>query len=161
MEFDTKIKLRDLERFEIISEKSEEEIFKAIYDICKKNATDIGDAGNGKLWLDYSTVFKTRHITCNIQRSDANDADNNQNKYIITLSSGTKASRIGDALIVLFIITCFWCLSKLIVPHSPIQYIIGFAISLVALIACSIIFGKAFGREETEKLMYEIKKDNE
>lgn len=151
MEFDTTVKLKKLEEFETSAKKSQEDFLKDIWDICEKRASNVGDAGNGEFWLDYSSTFKTKYIKCSID-PDSED----ETKYRITIKGGAKADRSGDAIVIILALLAFWCLSKLFVPSPPIVFIIGLILSVSIIIGFLFFFRQDFGKDEAANLRYEI-----
>ena len=155
MEFDTNVNLKKLEDFSVTSCKTEEDFLHEIWRICEKRGSNIGYAGNGEFWIDYSSALKTKYISCKVTEINLTE-DQKNHQYNIVLKGGAKAGRINDIIIILLALFAFWCLSKLFVPNSETIHTIGFIASIAIITGMIIFSGKAFGRDEAANLMYEI-----
>lgn len=155
MEFDTNVKFRKLEEFAVTSDKSEEDFLNEIWTICSKRSSETAALGGGEFWMDYSSTMKTKYISCQVSEIPQNEGQENH-LYNIVIKGGAKASRSGDFVMVFLALSAFWCLSKMLVPDTPILYYIGLIAAVALIIGLAIFSGKAFGREEAGNIMYEI-----
>jgi len=145
MEFDTSINLRKVASYRVDSEKDLESFVRNLWDKGLECARHAAQAGEAEIWLDYSDALRTRHLSVLVEQQEGG--------YSLSFRSGTKPSRIGDAVMILSILCAFWLGSKVLVPQPPVINIIGTAAMLAIAGAVAIFSSMGFGKSEAEEIM--------
>lgn len=145
MEFDTSLDFRKVASCKVDSDKDLESFVRTLWDRGTECARNVAQAGEAEIWLDYSDTLRTRYL--------AVVAEPVEGGYSLTFRSGTKPSRIGDAIMMLCILCAFWLGSKVLVPQPPKIDIVGAAVAL-AMAGCVAFFSrKPFGKPESEEIV--------
>ena len=147
MEFDTSVRLRTVESFDIASPLPQEEFIHRVWDLAAAGARNVGDGGGGTLWIDHSRGLQTRYLVVDI-------TDDEPGTYHVRISAGTRPSYLWDVLAAAAAIAFFWCLSRVFRP-GPVTswgYWLGISFAAGTGVVLAREYGKAFGREEADKL---------
>ena len=159
MEFDNNISLKEISTFELESLKTEDIFWQEVWDDLRAHFKNVGHAGNGEFWIDYSTAMRTQYIVCKINRhGEKIDGVPDDGKFHVRLYCGTKAGRVTDVLMLLVLLGAFWFLSKSVVP-SPSAFTI-IMIVFCLLVAASMVYmlHVPFGKKESASLEKMIRK---
>ncbi len=156
MEFDTSVRLRTMESFDVASGMSPDEFCRSVWEAASSQSGHVGEGGGfdssegafsgASYWLDYSTRFQTRHILVEITPADPDEG------YHVRISAGTTPSYLWDILAGLAALAAAWCLGKVFRPAPAVGFYFDLAASAAVLVWLAFEYGKAFGSEEAGKL---------
>lgn len=152
MEFDTKISLRTLARFDVASGLGMDDFGKKIWDIALSQAKEVGEGGQAEFWLDYSDTFRTRHLVIDFDKTEE------EGIYHVNIKAGRRQSTAADIVVGFLLILAFWLCSRAIGPVFRPWTLAG-AIAAAAVAAAFAVYGsKDFGKSEAAALEDAIKK---
>lgn len=145
MEFDPNLKFKKLISVSVKSELSYEEFVGKVWKAAAGQTDNLAQPGEGEIWIDYSDILRTRHLSCVVSQEDG--------AYCLTFSSGSRTSRVADVLAVALALGLYWTLSKILVP-SPSGLIVAAAIVDLSLLLALVLYcGKRFGKKESAAIL--------
>lgn len=158
MEFDTKVKQVLRCNADVSSPKDMDSFCAGLWELFKASSKNVGEAGGGQFWLDYSTMLSTRYLICDVNDVSPEDlADGELHNYRIRICSAKKLGLIADVILALLAVGFMWCLSKVVVPEpESIYIIIMVVIAAAAGLICATI-SRPFGAMEADALCKKLK----
>lgn len=149
MEFDTNLKLREVARQVVPSDKSLDEFLHGLWEAASSDASYVAQPGEAEMWLDYSDKLRTRHLIVNAEAVEGG--------YELRFRGGSKPGYVTDVLMMACLLCAFWLAGKAFVPDPPLIAILGAVLSLAVAGALWIFSGRTFGKEESVKLIDKLK----
>lgn len=151
MEFDNNIKFKDIRTVFVKSGSDIGTFLPKVWEIAAAKSRHVGQAGETEIWMDYSDLLRSRHLSCTIAPAEGG--------YELRFRGGSRPGLFGDVLIMALVLFAFWMLSKLLVPSPPVVCIVLMILALAAAAATALYCGKTFGKEESEVIIKEISQD--
>ncbi|MBQ9184935.1 MAG: hypothetical protein IJ151_03560 [Bacteroidales bacterium] len=157
MEFDTKVKQVFRLNADVSSKKDLDGVCGELWDVFKSSSKEVGEAGGGQFWLDYSNMFCTRYLICDIVDVSPDDQPEGEKRnYRVKIFSAKKLGYIADVVLALLAVGFMWCLSKVVVPEPDSLYVILMvAAAALAGLICAYI-SRPFGVRESAVLKDKI-----
>ncbi len=153
MEFDNNISLKEISSFEMVSGKTEDVLWEEVWEDLHAHFKNVGHAGNGEFWIDYSTGLRTQYMVCKINRhNEKEDGIPDDGQFHIHIYGGTKAGRTSDVLILILILGAFWGLGKAIVPQPQVLHILLIAFCALVIVGMLVMLNTPFGEKEAAAL---------
>lgn len=152
MEFDTKISLRTLGRFDVVSGLEPDAFGEKIWEIARSQAKEVGEGGLSEFWLDYSDTFRTRHLVIDFDRTDE------EGVYHVNIKAGRRQSTVIDIIVGFLLILAFWLCSKTMGPVFRPWMLVGAIVAAAVAAAFALYGNKDFGKAEAVALEDAIKK---
>ena len=106
------------------------------------------DLGCGRILTDWSGMFQTRYVLCDIYEDGIEDTPERRRKYRIEIKYGQKSSRVADVVYGAMFLLAFWLASK----FNVIALVLACLLVVVALLMILLLSKSKFGPEQCEKI---------